>query len=79
MNFKAAQVAKFLELQGIKAISVSEANQSEDGEVKITDTVSIQVGSNYIIVVKQNGNSFTFSPSYRTPVSALPTIKKLVI
>lgn len=71
MRTSAKQAAIRLKALGFEALSVSEPNDEEDGEIKIFDMVHVQVGYDYINVVKQHGEgddlSFEFfdaAPSY---------------
>ena len=55
MRTSAKQAAIRLKALGFEALSVSEPNDEEDGEIKISDMVHVQVGYDYINVVKQHG------------------------
>lgn len=70
MRTSAKQVAKRLKALGFKALSQSEPNFDEDGEVKITEFVHVQVGFDYVNVVRQEGEgddlAFQFYPAAAT-------------
>lgn len=57
MRTSAKQVAARLRKLGYPILSVSEVNELEnvDGEVKITTSVHVQVGSTYVNVVAETG------------------------
>lgn len=76
--FKAEQVARFLAANGIPVVKFSEASEVEnlDGEVELTERVSVQVGANYIYVVRRDGDTFIHSPEFPTPVAAMPTVRE---
>lgn len=62
---KAAIVAQHLKTLGFPVLSVSEGSDLEDGEVKITDAVHVQVhyyGSFANVVVENGDGTFTFHP-----------------
>ena len=56
------QIATKLRSNGFTVLKTTEIEYDVDGEVAITDEVSVQVGDNYMNVVKSldNGNSFKF-------------------
>ncbi len=60
-HFTTNSVVKALKQIGIKPIKVSEADDQSDGEVSISETRHIQVGTSYLMVVDENGDEFTFS------------------
>jgi len=57
MRTTAKRVANRLRQMGYPILKVTEADpfEPEDGEVQITETVHIQVGSDYVLVVAEEG------------------------
>ncbi|MEX3859664.1 hypothetical protein AB3X94_37370 [Paraburkholderia sp. BR10923] len=83
MAYTAQQVANYLRMNGFTPGRVSEADEQEDGQVQLAHGVYVQVGESYVIVnvhtiEPQIGDVFWNSPTYPTPVAALPTIRRLV-
>lgn len=61
MRTSAKQAAIRLKALGFEVLSVSEPNDDEDGEIKISDMVHVQVGYDHINVVKQHGEGDNLS------------------
>lgn len=75
IKIPAKEVAARLKALGFPVLSVSEPSDIEDGEVVITDRVHIQVGYNYVNVVKQSGEEANLAFEFS---EAAPTYEKLV-
>ena len=66
---KACKIAAALEARGIGHKAVTEADEFEnlDGEVEVTDAVSVQCGRGYLIVVRVDAeDNFYFGATRRT-------------
>lgn len=67
----AKQLAALLEAKGLPTFETHEPNENEDGAVMLTARVHVQVGYDYVNVVRQCGpHEFLFYPP-RTGVKAL--------
>ncbi len=73
---KAASVASKLKAAGLPVIACTEGNEYEDGEIKITKGVSVQVGvlENYLIASRFDGDQTFYNAPTRRPRDILKVV-----
>lgn len=70
-------IAKALQKFGFPVVSTSPWTRAEDGEIVVSEAVSVQVGNGYLNIVKAEnaGTEFRFWPARRSIELALDDLR----